>query len=100
MPPAAPRQESASDGSPAQRSAEATAGPRPSLGTGHGRREWSPVERVAFERASDEPDQRIVIRYDRRENLVAMGILPPPVIAGTPNPFPSWTPRFTPDPPR
>ena len=26
---------------------------------------------------SASPDQRIVIRYDRRENLVAMGVLPP-----------------------
>ena len=54
----------------------------------------------AFERASDTPTETIAIHYDRRENLVAMGILPPPVIAGTPNPFPSWTPRFAPDPPR
>jgi hypothetical protein len=76
------------------------AAPLAKLGTGHGRNEHSPVQMVAFERASDTPGETIAIHYDRRENLVAMGILPRPVIAGTPNPFPSWTPRFAPDPPR
>ena len=37
--------------------------------------------------------------YDRRENLIAMGILPPPTIARSANPFPAWTPRFVPVPP-
>jgi hypothetical protein len=74
--------------------------PQAKLGTGHGRSEHSPAQMVAFERASDAPAETIAIHYDRRENLMAMGILPPPVIAGTPNPFPSWTPRFAPDPPR
>ena len=55
---------------------EADAAAAPSLGTGHGRREWSPAQRVAFERASNHPDQRVAIRYERRENLVAMGVLP------------------------
>jgi hypothetical protein len=76
------------------------AAPLAKLGTGHGRNEHSPVQMVAFERASDTPAETLAIHYDRRENLVAMGILPPPVIAGSPNPFPSWTPRFAPDPPR
>jgi len=32
---------------------------------------------------------------------VAMGILPPPVVAHkVPNPFPAWTQGFVPDPPR
>jgi hypothetical protein len=48
----------------------------PSLGTGHGRREYAPVERVQFERARSRPDERIAIRYERRETLVAMGVLP------------------------
>jgi hypothetical protein len=55
---------------------------------------------VAFERASDTPAETIAIRYDRRENLIAMGVLASPVVVGQPNPFPSWTPRFAPDPPR
>jgi len=77
--PAAGRAESAARGADASRerntamSAPAT---EPQLGTGHGRSEHSPVERVQFERASSRPDERVVIRYDRRENLVAMGVLP------------------------
>jgi hypothetical protein len=68
-----------------------------SIGTGHGRREYSRVERVEFERASDHPDQRVVIRYDRRENLVAMGVLPPRPRVHEPDPFPA-TLGFVPDP--
>ena len=67
------------------------------LGTGHGRREHSPVEQVEFERASASPDQRIVLRYDRRENLVAMGVLPPATRWHEPDPFPA-TLGFVPDP--
>ncbi|MEP7209059.1 MAG: hypothetical protein ABI920_19155 [Casimicrobiaceae bacterium] len=71
----------------------------PSLGTGHGRDESAPATRVAFERASHEPVEVVTIRYDRHENLVAMGILPPPPIAGSPRPFPEWRAGFVPDPP-
>jgi hypothetical protein len=67
------------------------------LGTGHGRREHSPVVQVEFERASASPDQRVVIRYDRRENLVAMGVLPPASRWHEPDPFPA-TLGFVPDP--
>ena len=49
----------------------------PSLGTGHGRGEYSPVQQVEFERASTRPDEIVAIRYERRETLVAMGVLPP-----------------------
>jgi hypothetical protein len=73
--------------------------PMAKIGTGHGRREWSPVETTRFERESATPNETVAISYDRRENLVAMGILPPPSIARAPNPFPNWTPRFVPDPP-
>ncbi len=70
----------------------------PSLGTGHGRREWSPAQRVAFERASSRPDQRVAIRYDRRENLVAMGVLPDTRRPWRePDPFPGAL-SFVPDP--
>lgn len=74
--------------------------PLAKLGTGHGRSEASPVQMVRFERESATPNETIAIHYDRRENLVAMGILPPPYIARSPeaNPFPAW-PRFVPDPP-
>jgi hypothetical protein len=72
--------------------------PAAKLGTGHGRSEDSPVQMVRFERESATPNETIAIHYDRRENLAAMGILPPPIVARTPNPFPTW-PRFVADPP-
>ena len=83
----------------AARSAQAPA-PMGKIGTGHGRRESSQAQETRFERESAVPNQTIAIHYDRRENLVAMGVLPPPAIARSPNPFPAWTPRFVPDPPR
>jgi hypothetical protein len=54
------------------------AAPAPSLGTGHGRREHSLVTQVPFERAAATPDEVIRIRYDSRDNLVALGIIPRP----------------------
>jgi hypothetical protein len=71
------------------------------LGTGHGRYEASRVTMVRFERASETPSEVVTLRYDRRENLVAMGVLPPsgPRHGGEPNPFPAGL-AFTPDPPR
>jgi hypothetical protein len=83
----------------AARSEMAAPAPMAKIGTGHGRREWSPVETTRFERESATPNETVAINYDRRENLVAMGILAPPSIARAPNPFPNWTPRFVPDPP-
>ena len=66
------------------------------LGTGHGEREYSAVSEVAFERASDAPDEVVTLYYDTRENLVARGILPPGRPAPRqPDPFPG---RFVPDP--
>lgn len=70
------------------------------LGTGHGRSEASRVRVVAFERASDAPAETVAIQYDRRENLVAMGVLPGPhYTRRDPEPFPGAM-RFTPDPHR
>ena len=67
------------------------------LGTGHGRNETSYAQRVRFERASDTPNETVTLQYDRRENLIAMGVLPPPRYAQrTPDPFPGL--RFAPDP--
>lgn len=69
------------------------------LGTGHGRSESSRATLVRFERASDSPAETVVLNYDRRENLAAIGVLPamPPVARRDPNPFPGGL-RFAPDP--
>jgi hypothetical protein len=78
--------------------APAAANEAPSLGTGHGRGEYSPAQRVEFERASTTPDEVVAIRYERRETLVAMGVLP--VTRGHPrhpDPFPGAL-SFVPDP--
>ena len=71
------------------------------LGTGHGARESSVVRVTTFQRASTQPEQRIEIRYDSLENLVAAGIVPPPRVATTaPHSFPADPPRdYVPDPP-
>jgi hypothetical protein len=71
--------------------------PAPILGTGHGRIENSSVQRVDFVRATPYPIEVVAVRYDRRENLVAMGVIPAPrVIGRAPDPFPGM--RFVPDP--
>ena len=81
----------------ARRPAPATAAPR--LGTGHGQREHDPISHTSFERRSSQPDELIRIRYDSRENLIAMGILPPEAAPQRPQPFPgSRSPRYVPDP--
>jgi len=69
------------------------------LGTGHGRSEESYAQQVRFERASSSPDETVAIQYDRRENLIAMGVLPRPRYAQqrNPDPFPGSL-RFAPDP--
>ena len=74
--------------------------PLAKIGTGYGRNERSHVQTTRFERESATPNETIAIHYDRRENLLAMGILPPPSVAHASNPFPAWTPRFVPDPPQ
>jgi hypothetical protein len=69
------------------------------IGTGHGEREWSPVGQTTFERASSRPSQLTQLRYDDRDALVAMGILPPAGRPGrehAPHAFPLG---FVPDPP-
>ncbi len=81
-----------------QGSAPATvAPPAAPLGTGHGRREDSPIRWVAFERATSEPEETLAIFYDSYRNLVARGILQPSAGPRDPNPFPT---AFVPDPPR
>lgn len=67
------------------------------LGTGFGRNETSYAQRVRFERASAAPAETASIQYDRRDNLVAMGVLPPTRYARrAPDPFPGL--RFVPEP--
>jgi hypothetical protein len=71
------------------------------LGTGHGAREQSYVVFTDFTRATAQPNEVVRIRYDSRENLLALGIIPrAATLAGEPNPFPgSSLVHFVPDPP-
>ncbi len=48
------------------------------LGTGHGAREWAPVGRTEFARASTRPAQVAELRYDDHDALAALGIVPRP----------------------
>ena len=71
------------------------------LGTGHGRSEYAPTQHVAFERAQSTPDELIMIHYDSRDNLIAMGAIPHPRVrhGRAPEAFPGPV-GFVPDPPR
>ena len=72
------------------------------LGTGHGRNEESRVSVTRFDRATDTPAETVSLQYDRRENLIAMGVLPQPtpyIARRDPNPFPGAL-HFAPDPAR
>ena len=97
----------AAQGARASQAPEAVASRRhaeqasPKLGTAHGQREASHVQNVAFERRSAQPEELLRIRYDSRDNLIAMGVIAPrPLPATTPNPFPqSPLVGFVPDPP-
>jgi hypothetical protein len=96
--PGTARQESTAQSKASSPAMEGYADATQPLGTGHGRQEWSPAQRVEFERASSRPDQRVVLRYDRYENLVAQGILPRRSSPWhEPEPFPG-TLGFVPDP--
>ena len=73
--------------------------PAPRLGTGHGARENAPITHTTFERRSERPDELIRIRYDSRENLIAMGVIPTQAVPPRPNPFPGAVqPGYAPDP--
>ncbi|HEV7821555.1 MAG TPA: hypothetical protein VGO84_10275, partial [Burkholderiales bacterium] len=57
---------------------------------------------VSFERAAEIPAETVAIEYDRRENLIALGVLRMPMPHLTtrgPDPFPGAM-RFVPDPNR
>ncbi|MGS5086389.1 hypothetical protein ACVC7V_07745 [Hydrogenophaga sp. A37] len=71
------------------------------LGTGHGDRERDRVGETEFERRNNRPDEVVRIRYDSRENLMAMGIIPTyqrPSRNREPSAFPAARPRYVPDP--
>jgi hypothetical protein len=74
--------------------AAATASRQDKLGTGHGEREYAPVSRTAFERATAQPAEVVQVRYDSHANLVAGG-----VIAAPQRPAPDPFPGFVADPP-
>lgn len=65
------------------------------IGTGHGEREYAPVTHTEFVRASKTPAEIVTLRYDSREHLVEMGVIPRP--PREPQAFPN---RYVPDPPR
>jgi hypothetical protein len=94
--------DSAANGGAAREREEAASAPRAEsrLGTGHGRSETSHVTYTDFERARVAPDEVITIRYDSRDNLLAMGVLAQPRPAPVPRPFPNSELGFVPDPPR
>jgi hypothetical protein len=95
--------ENKSNSAPAARGEMAAemAAPAPlaKIGTGYGRPEQSYVQTTRFVRESPTPNETLAINYDRRDNLIAMGVLPGPSIARSVNPFPAWNPRYVPEPP-
>jgi hypothetical protein len=70
------------------------------LGTGHGASEWAPVGQTRFERASRQPDQVTVLRYDRWDTLVALGVVPRARRWDGPRQPQAFPGGFVPDPPR
>jgi len=60
------------------------------LGTGHGEREHSPIGRTAFERATSQPAEVVLVRYDSQANLIASGVIAPR--RALPDPFPGFVP--------
>jgi hypothetical protein len=103
--PATSAEAQANDAARERRESAAASAPMPApapmakIGTGHGRYEQSYVQNTRFERESATPNLTLAINYDRRENLVAMGVLPPPWASRNVNPFPAGPGRFVPDPP-
>jgi hypothetical protein len=72
----------------------------PKLGTAHGQRESSVVTSTTFERANAQPDEVVLIRYDSRANLLALGVIQPPRQQPVPNAFPESPTAYVPDPPQ
>lgn len=70
------------------------------LGTAHGQRESSFVSQTAFERQQTQPDEVVLIRYDSRANLVALGVIRVAPTLKNPNAFPDSANVYVPDPPQ
>jgi hypothetical protein len=72
----------------------------PQLGTGHGGRERDRVGETDFVRRSGRPDEIVRIRYDSRDNLVALGVIPPERRRwrDRPSAFPGSHRGYVPDP--
>ncbi|APV52174.1 hypothetical protein BWI17_22375 [Betaproteobacteria bacterium GR16-43] len=68
------------------------AAPSAPIGTGYGRTEDNPIRYVGFERATSYPVETISIYYDSYRNLVAKGVLEPPVARREPDAFPGFVP--------
>lgn len=101
-PSAAAAESAASDSAVANRRM-APDSPSTRLGTGHGEREHDLVGHTRFERRHHQPDELIRIRYDSRENLIAMGIIPPDRPHWRdrrPSAFPGANRGYVPDPDR
>ncbi len=79
----------AAPAAPAAPAAQAARAER--LGTGHGEREYSPIARTSFERATSQPTEFVQVRYDSHANLVASGVIPSPR-QPMPEPFPGYVP--------
>lgn len=91
---AAPSASSRASGQAAEAAADSSYGKEAQqrIGTGHGTREWSPVGRTDFVRASRTPSQVMQLRYDDHDSLAALGILPQPYHYGwreAPRAFPN-----------
>lgn len=96
----ASRAPAASPASPSALAAESAQKSQPDLGTGHGPREYSYVNRTEFTRMQQEPNEVIHIRYDSLEKLVAMGIVRRPhQRPDGADPFPASASGYVPDPP-
>lgn len=96
---AAPRGKAADAAAESSAPSAAAAPPAPALaqaeklGTGHGEREYAPIERTSFERASNSPTEVVQLRYDSHANLMALGVIAPPHRrAAAPDPFPGYVP--------
>lgn len=98
-PPAAPAAKGLALNLESSRAADSAPAAAQRLGTGHGQRETSVVSHTGFERAQSQPNEVIRIRYDSRESLIAMGVIPD-TNRRIPKPFPqSETASYVPDPP-
>ncbi len=87
---------SAAEGLQLKAAVPSTLGASPSLGTGHGDRDFSRVSQSSFDRATVSPIEVVRLDYDSLQRLEAQGIALRPAPAPR-NPFPAT--GFVPDPP-